>query len=281
MPTDYILHLACQPKLSLGSGDAIKGSDQLLQALKARHQAALIEETASKQGKSPSGIGLTIRSVGPDRTPVEKDVTYDQLVALAASLDARAEACADCPANLFSQPFGCYGVVPYPITRSAEEWLMDRVQPTSMVGGFLCHRAIQDFGYTGEPIRRMRAAGLLEGATAVSKVVEGGWLSKRRVTSDQILQGMLAIEEPLDPGHCMGVLLWLGCLQLDGRHLGDAGDAPLVQEIAGLATPESKRSRTSIDVTPAPQDRSTASLQGLLHAFYRAWVLDIRILVSY
>ena len=112
-------------------------------------------------------------------------------------------------------------------------------------------------------------------------MVEGRWLSKTKVTSDQILQGMIAVEEPLDPGHCMGVLLWLGCLRFDGRGLGDAADAPLVQEISRLGTPESRRSRTSIDVTPAPQDRSTASLQDLLHAFYLAWVLDIPILVSY
>ena len=158
---------------------------------------------------------------------------------------------------------------------------MGRVQPTSMIGGFLCNRALQDFGYTGEPIRKMRAAGLLEFREAISKVVEGGWFSKRRITSDQILHGILAVEEPLDPGHCMGVLLWLGCLRLDGKSLGDAADAPLVQEIARLGTPDAKRSRTSVDVTPAPQDRSTASLQGLLHAFHLAWVLDISILVSY
>ena len=281
MATDYVLHLACQPKLDLGSGDAIKGSAELLQLLKARNQAALIEDTAKRQGSSPSSISVSVRLVGPDRSPVEKDVTYDQLVAQIAPLAAHAGACAGCPANLFAQPFGCYGIVPYPITLAAEAWLMDRVQPTSMVGGFLCNRAVQDFGYLGEPIREMRAAGLLESQSAVSKVVEGSWFSKKRITSDQVLQGMIAVGEPLDPGHCMGVLLWLGCLQLDGKSLGGAADAPLVQEIARLETPEAKRSRTSLAVMAAPQDRSTASLQGLLHAFYLAWVLDIPILVSY
>jgi len=63
--------------------------------------------------------------------------------------------------------------------------------------------------------------------------------------------------------------------------LGDASDAPLVQVLSRLETPEARRSRTTLDVTPPPQDRSTASVQGLLSAFHLAWVLDVPILMSY
>jgi hypothetical protein len=281
MAADYFIHLECTPKRSLGDGDAVVGTATLLDLLKARHQAVLIQEAARRDGHSPSGISLTVRTTGPDRRPVEKTVTFEELVSKSAPLESHASACEGCPANLFSAPFGCYGIVPYPITRAAEEWLMGRVQPTSMVGGFLCNHTVEDFGYTGEPIRKMRAAGLLESSKAVTKVIEGGWLSKKTLTSDQILQGILAVGDVVDPGHCMGVLLWLGCLQLDGKPLGDASDAPLVQVLSRLETPEARRSRATLDVTPPPEDRSTASLQGLLSAFHLAWILDVPILMSY
>lgn len=158
---------------------------------------------------------------------------------------------------------------------------MGRVQPTSMVGGFLCHRSMQDFQYTGEPIQAMRASELFENAAPLSKVVEGSWLSKKKVTSDQLLQGMIAFEEPIQPSHCVGVLVWLGCVRIDGRVPGDAADISLVQGVFKYKTPEERRNHTVLEISPAPQDQSTASFHGLLHAFYLAWVWDVPILMSY
>jgi len=44
---------------------------------------------------------------------------------------------------------------------------------------------------------------------------------------------------------------------------------------------EQRRARTALDLGPPAQQMSTASIQGLLHAFYRSWLLDVPILVEY
>lgn len=280
MAADYTIHLECQPKIDLGNGQAIRGTAAILERSKARNQAAHLADSARKQGRSPAGMELIHRFLGPDGRVVDTQVTYESLVEKAAPLLAHEPACAHCPANLFETPFGCFGVVPYPISLAAEEWLMSRVQPTSMVGGFLCRRSIDDFGYDGEPIRRLRERGLMESTKAVEKVVEKGWLSRTKVSSDQILHAMLALQEPTEPVTCMSILLWLGCLTVDGRHLGGVEDAPLMAEVSGLSV-EQRPARTALDVGPPAQQMSTASIQGLLHAFYRSWLLDVPVLVEY
>ena len=280
MAADYFVHVTCAPKQALGSGDAVHGTWALHELLKARSAADVIAQFAEQGGRSPAGVSVTFGTSGPDNRVVEKSATFEELLEQSAPLEMHAGACHGCPANVFVKPFGCGGQIPYPISRAAEEWLMKLLQPTTTVGGFLCSHSIKDFGYTGEPIRKMRARGLLESTTPVARV-EGSWLSKRTVTSDQILQAMLAVGEPLNPAHCMGVLLWLGCLRLDGKSLFTVSDAPLVQTLLGLKTPDERRSRTTLDVGPQRQDLSTSSLQSLLKAFYLAWVLDVSILISY
>jgi hypothetical protein len=280
MAVDYTIHLECQPKSELGNGQALRGTAAILERLKARNQAALLAERAAQQGASPAGMAIVHRFLGPDGRVVDSEVTYESLVEKAAPLIPHEPACSQCPANLFEAPFGCFGIISYPISLAAEEWLMSRVQPTSMVGGFLCRRSIDDFGYDGEPIRRLRERGLMESSTAVHKVVEKRWLSSTKISSDQILHGMLALQEPMKPVTCMSVLLWLGCLKVDGRHLGGVEDAPLMAEVAGMSV-EERRARTALDVGPPAPQMSTASLQGLLHALYRSWMLDVPVLVEY
>jgi hypothetical protein len=277
---DYFVHLACAPKLALGSGDAQRGTWVLLEMLKAGRHAAALQQHAKQQGQSPAGLSVTVGSAGPGASGVEKSFTYEELVSQNSRLETHASACVGCPAS-FGHPFGCYSIVPYPISRAAEEWLMNLVQPTSMVGGFLCSNAMKDLAYTGEPIQKMRTAGLLESSTPVTKVVEGSWLSKKNINSNQILQGMLAIGEPIDPSHCMSVLLWLGLLKLDGKSLFGGSDAPLVGTILDLKTPEERRLRTAFEVGAPRDDHSTASLQSLLKAFYLAFVLGVPILMEY
>jgi hypothetical protein len=280
MSVDYSIHLECRPKVELGDGEPLRGTAAILEKLKAKNQAVQLARSAAKQGKSPEGMSLVHRFLDPEGRVVDTEVTYESLVEKVGALVLHESACAECPANLFQAPFGCFGVVPYPISLAAEEWLMSRVQPTSMVGGFLCRRSIDDFRYDGGPIRRLRERGLMESSKAIDKVVEKHWLSSTKISSDQILHGMLALQEPTAPVTCVSILLWLGCLKVDGRHLGGVEDAPLMSEVVGMSV-ERRRARTALDVGPPADQMSTASIQGLLHAFYRSWLLDVPILVEY
>jgi hypothetical protein len=277
MAVDWILNLPCEPKETLGNGDFLAGTDDLLARLKAGNQAEMIAEIARQEGESPEGKSVTIHVTRVEGEDEEREVTYDELVAKARRLDPLAPACEDCPANALGQPFGCIGAINYPIPRAVEEWLASRLQPSSAVGGKLFLAAIRDFGYTGEPIRGFREAGLFESDRAVKKKLKGGLFSSESVTTDQLFQALFCVDEPLDPGHCFGVLLWLGCLRLDGKPIETPDQALAAGQ---LADPEERARRTSLDTGADDAADGVEAFDAFLQALYRAWILDVTVWVS-
>src|SRR6516225_4389041 len=172
MAIDYIIDLPCRPKRDLGEGDHGRGTEHILDCLKARNRTDLIRELAARDGRRPEGLSITLRVQHADGDAVDRSVTYEELVARGRELEPFESECASCPANVRGRPFGCIGAVNYPIPRRAEEWLMDRLLPTSTFGGELCRRALGDLNYTGEPIRRLREAGFFESPTAVVRILD-------------------------------------------------------------------------------------------------------------
>jgi hypothetical protein len=141
----------------------------LLACLKAGNRAAAIAEMARQHGDTPRGKSIVVRAAHADGEVEDRQVSYDDLVAESRRLDPLAPACAGCPANALNRPFGCIGVINYPIPRAVEEWLAGRLQPSTAVGGKLLLAAIRDFGYTGEPIEQFREGRLFEPAQPVRK----------------------------------------------------------------------------------------------------------------
>jgi hypothetical protein len=276
MAVDYILSFVCAAKEQMGDGDPGTGTDRILDALKARARANLLAETAAREGKDPAGRTAVYMTIGPSREPVRVEQTYEELRAESDRLLPFEPACAGCPANVLGKPFGCIGVLNYPIPRVAEEWLMNRVQPEGHAGCFLLLAMIRDFSYTGEPIQRFRQGGLFEAKTPVRRSLGSG-PSGPVVTSNQILQAILALRDPLDPGHCLCVLCWLGCLSLDGS---PATTPEQLRGLASLETPVERRARVSLDIGPDSPDAGIAGMQRLLRALHAAWVNDAPLWVS-
>jgi len=221
MAVDFVVKLECDAKRALGGGDTGKGTLDIVRRLKARNQAKAIEQVAEEEGSDPKSLSVTI-AVTRDGETEEREVSYDELLAEAAPLQAHAAGCADCPANVLGEnhPYGCVGSVGYPISPDAERWLMERVAGASKEAHEIMLSAIDDFGYDGEPVQEMRERGMLEGEAAVE--VELG------VDSDQVLQALLFVGSELEPSHCHLLLVWLGALTLSdtkGEDL-ELGDTP-------------------------------------------------------
>lgn len=277
MAVDWMLNLPCEPKESLGDGDFLTGSDELLACLKARSRAAAIADIARQRGDSPEGKSVVVRVARADGEVEDQAILYDDLVAQGEQLDPLAPSCDGCPGNVLGRPFGCVGVVNYPIPLGVEKWLADRLQPSSSVGGKLFLAAIRDFGYTGEPIRQFRQGGLLESGQAIKKKLKGGLFSSDSVTTDQLFQALFCIGEPLDPGHCLGVLLWLGRIRLDGAVVESPEQAVAVNRLAGA---EERRRRTSFVTDGDHAVEGVEAFEVFLHALYRSWVLEVPLWVS-
>ncbi|OWK36537.1 hypothetical protein [Fimbriiglobus ruber] len=277
MAVDWVLNLPCRPKETLGDGDFLAGTDTLLACLKAGNRAAVIADMARQQGNTPEGTSIVVRVARADGQVEDQPVRYDDLVAQSQRLDPLAPACEGCPANVPGRPFGCVGVVNYPIPRAVEEWLAGRFQPSTAVGGKLFLAAIRDFSYTGQPIRQFRAGGLFESDQPIKKKLKGGFFSSESVTTDQLFQALFCVGEPLDPGHCLGVLLWLGCIRLDGTAVETPEQAAIVTQ---LVRTDERRQRTELVTGADLPVEGVSQFESFLSALYRSWLLDVTLWVS-
>ena len=253
MGADHIVHLECAPKAHFGNGDSISGTLGILSMLKARDRGNMIAELAKRDGKSVDEMSVTV-VLRRDGKEEQQQVTHKDLMAQAAPLNDHAANCRTCPANVSNEPYGCFNFVRYPITRAAEEWLMQKVQPADSPGGTILLRAIDDLGYDGSPMAGFRSNGLLESEEAVSRDLGGA-----EIESDQIFQALFQVGNNLQPSHCMMILVWLGVLSLEQARAGDFED---------------------LNLGALPGDESAADLWRLLRALAFAVRNDVPLLVD-
>ena len=268
MALDWIVELDCSPKQTLGRGDHEEGTDALLGCLKARNRAAALAEAAERNGDAPEAQAIELHVAGPDGAVEARRVSYQELVAHARGLEGLEAACRGCPANVHEQPFGCIGAVPYPVTARAEQWLAERIQPASTIGGTILLEAIADLGYTGESVQAFREQGMFERREPVRLDINDGAPEARLVSTNQVFQAILDVEQPLQPSHSVMLLVWLGLLQLDGEQVTSAAQA---QALSRLVSPQERQERTALTIDETPPAADVAALQWLLRAMYRSW----------
>jgi hypothetical protein len=279
MGADLMICFDCPVKAKLGSGT--DGTLELLRLKKQKSQAESLVETLRGSGdqRALKDIPIGLRVLRPDRTQ-EKEQTLQDMIDESAKLDSLAPICSTCQANLFDDSFGCWGYVNYPITESGEEWMMARLQPASTLGGRLLLKAIADFDYDGATFARFRANGVCERKTPVVTVVKKAFLSSTKVTADQVFQGIFALSEPMNAGHCMLVLLWLGALLVDGKVPADPNDPTPLMRLTNAETPAQRMALGKLSAGETSDDPGIFAMQRMLAAMHRSWVLDVPLFVD-
>ena len=249
----------------------------MLDCLKAGNRAAAVAEMARKAGEAPEGKTISIQVVRPDGQVDKQPVRYEELVAEAGRLAPLIPQCARCPANVLRRPFGCIGAINYPIPKVVEEWLACMLQPSTAIGGKLFLDSIREFGYTGQPIQKFREAGMFESDQPIKKKVKGGLFSSTSVTTSQLFEALFCINDPLDPNHCLGVLLWLGSIRLDGAPVETPEQAMATFR---LGTPEEREQRTELVTEGDLSVDGIEQFDWFLRALYQTWVLNKPLWVS-
>ena len=280
MAVDYIVNLACEPKRTAGDGDIFDGAARLLDMMKAMTRAEVMTERARQAGHDPATFTFSI-IVRTATGQEQREVSLADLWAEAAPLAGYGAYCTGCPANFRGNAIaGCIGALNYPIPLAAEEWLVAQIQPVGTIGGNFLVKAIKDFSYDGAPTAQMRTRrDLYEAPTAPEKMVEKKLFRSTKVSSNQILQAIFSVGNSLDPAHCFLVLIWLGAIKMDGRVPGGTDELPRFQEMIGLA-PDQRLARTSLAFGPGRHPPEAARFVGLFDAMYRAWLLDVPLLIS-
>ncbi len=267
MGFDYVINLQCPVK------DVIP-TENLINLIKTHSQAQTILEMARKSGdeRAPSEIKITRRLQTPSGVQ-DKSISAQEMLDQASRLDPLAHHCDGCPANASARPFGCYGSIAYPIQISTEDWLMARL-PDSLdsTAGQLLNHSIKDLNFDGRLLAQMRSNDVFFESKKPRVRSWGTWLSKTRITSDQILQMMFCVGE-VEPSHALMLVLFLGLIphNIDLETL----QSGLVDNTA--------RARLMNDVKPASPDGhpQIPALIEYLRALATGARIERRILSSY
>lgn len=273
MGVDFVVRHGCAAKRALGGGDPVAGAKELVRLVKVRDIARVLEHHAKSRDLDPAELSVTQsqRNVATGQVTSRK-ISYGELVADAAGLDPHAAGCEACMVNVLEPAFGCYGAIQYPITAETETWLMARLRPADEAGGMLLVEALEDPGYDGAPIARMRgSADLMALRAPVSRVLDPEDPDATTVTSDQVLHAMLAVGGELGPTHLLMLLIWLGAIRLDGELPREIESVSTLVELDDI---EERLARTTIDLGDEASPALLA-IRSLLLAAYAAWLTGV------
>ena len=270
MAIDYIIEYDCIPKRELSVAGIV---DRLKE--KERAEAVMKWFREAGDGRSPDQMGFEFSHRTPDGE--EKQVLVVQaLLDRAAMLDHMAHHCQGCPANRKRQPFGCIGFIHYPLSASAEIWLLERLPvPDEPLIWLLLRQGIRAFGYDGTSIKALRDRdNISAGQRAYFElpIAPDRRLGELRVSSDQMLEMIFGVGERIMPNHAGVLLLFFHAID---RQL----EAPGIHRISSFD--EDARRDTPFAMEVDPNDDATVhEFLGFFHALYLAWKLRVPLLID-
>lgn len=265
MAIDYVVHLTCLPKETLGV-------DGILDRLKAAARAKEVIRLYRDNGDSrpPSEMGFEFTRNLPDGEEEVAVIMVQDMLNQAAELEPLLSWCADCPANILGRPFGCYGAINYPISSAAEKWLLDQLpynhQPLLWL--LLREALIENDGHPVEPLR----AG---GVYFEERNVRGRQYSESIASANQVFQ-MLFLFGHIQAGHAGILLLFFNAIPRE-----DLESADISRILDGTLPQDEKEERFPFRLEHLDEDDSSISeFKTFFKALHRAWMLNVPLLLD-
>ncbi len=272
MAIDYVIDYGCVPKEALGT-------DGILDRLKARDRAAAVIQLYRENGdqRPPSEMGFEMTRTTLEGVEETQVIVVQDMLDRAAELDPLESYCAGCPANARNAfkgsvtPFGCVGFVQYPISALAERWLLDRLPGIDEpLVWLLLRKGVEELNYTGKSVAPLRA----DPTYFEERRVAGRDLIEFVFTANQAFE-LLFLLGNIQPAHAGIVLLLFGAIP---RGV-DAGQ--IVQIMNRQLTGEEIARDYPFQLTASEADDQTiAELKAFFYAVYRAWSLDLPLLLD-
>ncbi|QEL17006.1 hypothetical protein [Limnoglobus roseus] len=274
MSLETIIDFPCRVKKDLGHGDPRAGTPVLLDLIAVRER---IEQVRASTRPDYLSVDLPVRLLRmKDGSPVEQSTTLGQLEAEAIALDPHVPVCTNCPVNARRAPFGCVVVVRYPVKKSAERWLLDRVQPPDTIGGAMCLESLIEANADGEPTRDHRTRGLLEAFPGLDRDLPKNVFDKPELTADELLQLLLLSRGKFVPWQSLNILLWFGAIKLEETVPTTADDA---LKLARLE-PVDRAKRAKLFLGQSDSDAGIEDWRNFLKALFVGWVRDVEVLID-
>ncbi len=265
MAIDYVVHLDCLPKETLGVDGLL---DRLKAGARAREVIRLYRENGD--GRPPSEMGFEFARSLPDGEEEVVVILVQDMLDQAAELEPLIPYCDDCPANVLGRPFGCYGSINYPVSSAAEKWLLDLLPSNRdpILWMLLRESFKQNDGHPVEPLR----AG---GAYFEERAVRGREYGEYIASADQVFQ-MLFLYGHIQAIHAGMLLLFFNAVPRSGVEAAD-----ITGLIDGTLPQHEKEERFPFVLMHMDDDdASIAEFKTFFKALHRAWLLDVPLLLD-
>lgn len=260
MAIDYMVGYDCVPKHHLSPGGIV---DRLKARDRAETVIALYREGGDDRPPSQMEFEMTRTSAaGDEETRV---VNIQEMLDTARELDPFVNWCRTCPANAAGSPFGCYGVIQYPISAAAERWLLDRLPGIEEpLVWLLLRQGAQELGYDGAAVAPLRAnASYFE-----EQRLPGRDMVEFVFTANQVFE-MLFLVGTIQPSHAGMLLLLFGAIprQVEADQIVRIMNRQLDTEAITREYP--------FVMQPDPaDDASIGQFKQFFRALHTAWMLN-------
>ncbi len=263
MAIDYVIGYDCVPKHHLTT-------EGMIDRLKARDRAhtviALYREGGDDRPPALMEFEMTrISAGGEEETRV---VNIQEMLDSARDLDVYASFCTVCPANPSRAPYGCYGLIHYPISARAERWLLDRLPGIEEpLVWLLLRQGALELGYDGASVAPLRA----DPTYFEEQRLPGRDLVEFVFTGNQVFE-MLFLTGAIQPAHAGMLLLLFGAIPRDVE-----ADR-IVQIMHGALDAETIARDFPFQMQPDDADDACMTqFRAFFHALYTAWRLRVQV----
>ena len=264
MPIRYFIDLDCTPREELGRSG-------LLSMLARSDRAESIRQQFLEKYQVGDEKKMRFREkvTTADGEPEKREMSVADLKKETQPLDDLKHHCRGCPAALTGESYSCVGVISFPISEAAENWLVEQIPPSGSrsLELFLDACSRNNYGQS-EMLKNWRKAGFFERSEPVQGERDG-----ILVTSDQVLNELFFVGD-LQPSHQLGVLIHLQALKASDGREGDE----LLDLIEGVDEKASAEESPMIDFALQPQEGSDATIRELIHflfASFRAFSIQL------
>jgi hypothetical protein len=264
MAIDYIIDLNCIPKEELTT-------EGIVERLKEEERAHTIIGLFRQNGddRPPSEMGFEFTRSTPEGEEERRVIVVQALLDHAAALKPLAHHCTGCPANRAGRPFGCIGFIQYPVSTTAETWLLDRLPvPDEPLVWLLLKQGAEEFQYDGKSIEPLRNT---QDVYFEDSRVQGRLLGEFSFNANQLFEMLFAVGN-ITPNHAALLLLFLNGIRRDLE----------ADEIMKLtpAPPDVESRYPFIIQHQEGDDRAIGEIKEFMRALYIAWKLNVKLLVD-
>jgi hypothetical protein len=219
-------------------------------------------------------MGFEMTRSTPEGEQTEIVIVQDLLDAV-EGLEPLQHHCQGCPANIAQNPYGCMNFIQYPISGATEAWMLDQLPaPEEPLIWLLLKEGIENFKYDGSGVKTMREFSDDRSAGGVyfedpQAPIRG--FGEFTLDGNQVFEMIFGVGHII-PNHAAILLLFFHVIS---RELN-------ASEIMNI-TPADEETEKDLPYRLHYDENdvaSTTELKLFFYALYKAWLLNVRLLVD-